>query len=370
MKKSILALTIVATLTVSLVAQADTVLYGSARVSVDYNDEEFNGAFNGAFNSWDVVNNDSRLGIKGSEDLGNGLSAIYQYEFGINMTEGGNLEGNRPKFVGLKGDFGKLTIGTVHTPYYEVIGVIDIFNSSRTLGPTSFLGGSFNGYNLYTGVTTVTNEPVVVSAGALFRLDNSVLYTTPKFSGFSASVLLSINGQSNDDRGWSDDVDIWNVSVEYSNGPFYAGVTYITLNGKSDASFDSDSRVNLDLDQWGIGLGYSAGSFDIGFIYERGTYNEWGLSEPIFNRIGLETDTPWNAYLFGAYTFGNNVISAAYGQLDTGVSGEDAIQNYVVGYQYTFSNRTRVWVEYIGRSADTIFYGDQNAVSIGTKVDF
>lgn len=47
------------------------------------------------------------------------------------------------------------------------------------------------------------------------------------------------------------------------------------------------------------------------------------------------------------------------------------MENYLLGYQYNFSKRTRVWVEYIGRNADgNFFYGDQNAVSIGTRVDF
>jgi predicted porin len=45
----------------------------------------------------------SRLGVRGEEVIGGGLSAIYQYEFGVDVTEGGNLNNNRPKWVGLKG---------------------------------------------------------------------------------------------------------------------------------------------------------------------------------------------------------------------------------------------------------------------------
>lgn len=70
MKKSVLALAVVAALAAPLAAQADTILYGSARVSVDYNDDDnlFN-LFQGNA-SWDVVNNASRIGVQGSEDLG------------------------------------------------------------------------------------------------------------------------------------------------------------------------------------------------------------------------------------------------------------------------------------------------------------
>ena len=81
-------------------------------------------------------------------------------------------------------------------------------------------------------------------------------------------------------------------------------------------------------------------------------------------------DDASNIYVTGSYAFGNNVISAGYGYLDPGTEGVDSFDNYLVGYQYNFSKRTRVWVEYIGRSADGILYGDQSAVSIGTRVDF
>jgi len=363
MKKSVLALAVAAALAAPLAAQADTILYGSARVSVDYNDLS-----NAPDAYWDVFNNDSRLGVMGSEDLGGGLSAIYQYEFGVDVTEGGNFEGNRPKFVGLKGSFGSITLGTQETPYYGVTGVTDIFNSGRTFGATAWLGGSFSGYSLNPG----QDRTAASGGGSLTRLDNSLMYTTPDFKGFSASVLLSMNGALNDAQGWSNSVDIWNISAKYSNGPFFAGVTYIALDGDQIVDAGGVPLFDLDLDQWAIGLGYSAGAFSVGFTYEQGTYNEWGLFKPVWNIDFLRsTDTPWNAYLTASYTFGNNVISAAYGQMDTGVEGQDNMDNYVLGYQYNFSKRTRAWVEYIGRNADNnTFYGDQNAVSIGTRVDF
>ena len=371
MKKSILVLAVTAALAAPLATQADTILYGSARVSVDYNDVKLGlidqvPGVSDPDSAWNVVNNDSRLGVQGSEDLGGGLSAIYQYEFGVDVTEGGNFEGNRPKFVGLKGNWGSLTLGTQETPYYGVTGVTDIFNSFNTFGATAWLGGSFNGYTL-----TPTEGAASRSEGSLLRLDNSVLYNTPDFNGFSASVLLSMASPPNSVDGWSNSVDIWNISAKYSNGPFFAGVTYIALDGKDNISLNGVPVLSLNLDQWALGLGYNSGPFNLGFIYENGTYNQWGLIQPFVEEFIGNTDKPWNAYLTGSYTFGNNVISAAYGQLDTGISGQDNIDNYIVGYQYNFSKRTRLWVEYIGRNADNeIFYGDQNAVSIGTRVDF
>jgi len=368
MKKSILALAVSAALAAPLAAQADTILYGSARVSVDYNDEEGADLFNND-GYWDVVNNSSRLGVLGTEDLGGGLSAVYQYEFGVDLTEGGNLEGNRPKFVGLRGGFGTVTLGTQETPYFHVAGVVDIFNTDKSLGGTAWLGGSFNGFRL-----NPTNDRDL-GDGSLFRLDNSLYYITPDFGGFTGEAMLVMNSAQNDSQGYSDSVDLWNIAAKYSNGPFFAGVSYIALDGNSDILLADGVTVDLDLDQWNIGLGYSAGPFSVGFIYEQGTLNEFGLlGTAKFDGVRLfGGDDASNWYLTGEYRFGNNTIRGAYGQLDTkiDVAGfDDKIDNYLVGYQYDFSKRTRVWVEYIGRSADSLVYGDQSAVSIGTRHDF
>ncbi len=363
MKKPILALAVAAALATPLAVQADTILYGSARVSVDYNDED------PADGYWDVANNSSRLGVLGSEDLGGGLSAVYQYEFGVDVTEGtSGFEGNRPKFVGLKGSFGTLTLGTQETPYYHVAGIVDIFNSDKILGATAFLGGSFNGFALN---TTGDRDFGDVS---LFRLDISPLYSTPDFNGFSVEVMLVMNGANgfNDGSGYSDNIDLWNIAAKYSNGPFFAGASYIALVGNSDVSLGQGVSIDLDLDQWNVGLGYTSGPFSIGLIYEQGTINEFSLlTNAKFNGVRVfGGDDASNVYMVGSYSFGNNVISAAYGQLDPGTDGTDKFDNYLLGYQYNFSKRTRLWVEYIGRSADGFYYGDQNALSFGTRVDF
>ena len=374
MKKSILALAVAAALTAPLAAQADTILYGSARVSIDYIDEGSTDPFDNDNGVWDVTNNSSRLGVLGSEDLGGGLSAIYQYEFGVDVTDGGNLESNRPKYVGLKGGFGQISLGTQETPYYHVAGIIDIFNTDRSLGSTAFLGGSFNGFKLNPG-----NDRDLAD-GSLFRLENSIYYTTPDFNGFSAEAMLVMNGASNDSQGYSDSVDLWNLTAKYSNGPFFAGISYIQLDGDDNVSLGeladgTNLTIDLDLNQWIVGLGYTGGPFSVGLIYEQGTINEFGLlGTARFDGVRLLGNNDANNwYLTGEYRFGNNTIRAAYGQLDTGLDipgFDETIDNYLVGYQYDLSKRTRIWVEYVGRSADTVLYEDANAVSIGTRVDF
>ena len=374
MKKSALALAVAAALVgFGSAAYADTTLYGSARVSVDY--DEWNSDYvevNGRLvrtrvgsDAWDVYNNASRLGVRGEEDLGGGLAAIYQYEFGVDVTEGGNFTSNRPKWVGLKGSsWGSFTIGTQWTPYYNVVGIGDIFNSSKVFDNRTYLGNTFG-----------------------LRMDNSLIYSTPNWSGFSAQAMLVMNGQCPptdpqtpndlcrsypDNRlpdNLSDSVDMWNIGLSYKNGPFFAGATYMALEGDNFDNFLT--RPTWDGDQWAVAFGYNSGPFAATIAYEKGSVNTlyFGDGE--------------NIYVTGQYTFGNNILRGSYGytsasdgQYDVILDGapvrltQSDVNNWALGYQYNFSKRTRAWVEYIGQSVDSDLTGSRQAVSIGTRVDF
>ncbi len=370
MKKNLLIFVATVALAIPYAARADTILYGSARVSVDYNDEITHGEE--ISGNWDVVNNSSRLGVLGSEDLGNGLSAVYQYEFGVDATEGGNFASNRPKFVGLKGGFGTLTFGNQETPYYHIAGIADIFNSGKTYTFSSWLGG---GFSLTPNRSTAD--------GDLIRLSNSLYYATPDFNGLTVEAMLVLDGSANKPV-FSDGVDIWNLGVKYANGPFFAGLSYVQIEGGKDLPIDqSGNTISFDLSNWVAGLGYFAGPFSVGLIYERGDLYLFNLPRKIKDPSGAafaKGDDAQNWYLAGQYVFGNSTIRAAYGQLDTGLDGDSNIDNWALGYQYNFSKRTSLWVEYIGRNASVLnvagnpafgeYFGDQTAFSVGTRVDF
>ena len=353
MKTTAISLAVAVALTTPLLAHADTVLYGEAKVSVDYVDNNRD-----PDSYWDVVNNGSKLGIRGNEDLGGGLSAFYQYDFSVDMTEGGNFAGLNQKFVGLKGGFGAVTLGTQDTPYWKVLNVVDIWNSSKMFDGTVYLGS---------GIDRRTSDN-----GALSTLANSIDYQTPIFNGFSAEALLVLDGRINTPQGFSDGVDIWNLNLKYSQGPYFAGLTYIKLNGDSHVDIGNNQTVDLDVSNWGLGLGYKTAVWLVGAIYEQGDFTDVNAQRQYYeDGIPLSTGSDAKSwFLTGQYTFGNSTVRAAYGQTDTGIDGEDKIDNYRLGYQYNFSKRTLLWAEYIGRDADTLLYGDQNVVSIGTKVLF
>lgn len=378
MKKSALVVAVAAALVgFGATAHADTILYGSARVSLDYDDFDTtyyperlpNGAlrpFALGYDAWDVYNNSSRLGVRGEEDLGGGLSAIYQYEFGVDITEGGNFNSNRPKWVGLKGGFGSVTAGTQWTPYYNAIAIGDIFNSSKIYDKDIYLGDAYG-----------------------LRMDNSIIYTTPNLSGFSAQAMLVANGSCppNDPVTFSDlcrrdasnklhgnlsnEVDMWNIGLTYKNGPLFVGASYMALDGDG---FDrvTSGISNTDAEQWGVAVGFNTGPFALSLAYENGDLNQRNYG-----------DTE-NVILTGQYTFGPHILRAAYAHsnpdegriavIDTAntprVLLQDEADNWVLGYQYNFSKRTRLWVEYVGQEIDNDLVGSTQTFSIGTRHDF
>jgi predicted porin len=329
MKKSAIALAIA--LGLSAAAQADTTLYGSARVSVDYNDlkgppDRTEGGKRSSTSNWDVVNNFSRLGVKGSEDLGEGLSAIYQFEFGVDVTDGGNFS-SRQKYVGLKSDrFGTASLGTQYTPYYNVVGLNDFFNSVATFD-----------VDIYLYPFADTREP------------NSFVYQTPDFGGFSLQGMAVANGEEN-----KSGVDTWNVNGLYQNGPLTAGLAY--------AAFRKEEETDTHL--FGLGISYQPGNWVFTFTHEQGD------ASLVYGKAN-------NYLLLAAYKFGNTQLAAQYGYIDPDKG--KSVDYFVVGAQQNLSARTLLWVEYIGRRDDQpvslsgtlpVALGDQNVVSIGIRHDF
>ncbi len=241
MKKSALALAVAATLGVAGVSQAETTLYGSARVSVDWVKPDVDSRYANFFGIdsgaqyWQVANNSSRLGVRGFEDLGNGLSAIYQYEFGVDVTGDTNyFNSNRPRWVGLKGGWGAVTLGTQWTPYYNVVGITDTFQS----------GQSFNYY--LRGDTSAEGIPVLFRKGrAEFRDGSSIVYASPNFAGFSSEVLLQMDGLNGPNS-----IDRWDLNLKYENGPLFVGATYFQQEETDDQQYAA--AIGWLGEVWGI----------------------------------------------------------------------------------------------------------------------
>lgn len=316
MKKSAIALAVAAALAASAAVQAETTFYGRGALAITYtdtspNDDELEDFFDDGI--WDIRNAGTRWGVRGSEDLGNGLSAIYHIETNIDADSyngNGNGQTGRLAWVGLQGGFGAVKIGAQWTPYYNALGAADIFNE-------------LNWYDKYQGP---------------FRQNSSILYETPgSITAFKGEVMLVMDGGDSliDPLNRESGIDIYDIGASGNFGPVYVGAAY------------RNNEV-ADSDQWGI-----AGSFDFAGASIAALYENWDFD-------GDDGDT---YYLTAQYAFGNNILKAGWGRADPD-NGDNA-DEWGIGFQHNMSSRTRVWVEY---ADDDV--GDEKLLSIGLRHDF
>lgn len=331
MKKSIIALAVAAS--VAGYAQADTTLYGSVRLSVEASQTSYQDSGVDDYKNTDVHNNSSRFGIKGHEDLGNGLSAFYTYEFGVNADKGsiGTGTTQRLSYVGLKSDsLGAISLGAQWSPYYNTVGYNDIFNGSFSYHESYYLGK--------------------------FRLSDVVAYTTPNWGGIQGQAAVVFNGEDDSSEAGADAV---NVNINYSNNGIFAGFTYLWAKEgyAADASYGS-------VDLYGVAGGYENDYFRIGVVGE------------FLNSDEGDAD-PWSVNIAGEYYLTDaDTLRAGVGMLNSDVDDADDSYIYMVGYQHDFSKRTRVWAEYAYLDAGDNFsddngtLDDKNMISLGIRTDF
>ena len=114
MKKRFLVAAMAATLVSPLAAQADATVYGNVHLSIDSFDSDAEGP---TMNS-----RTSAIGVKGKEDLGGGMSAIFKLEFQVDPDERNKSITDRDQWVGLKGAMGTFKFGTMSNNYKQMGG--------------------------------------------------------------------------------------------------------------------------------------------------------------------------------------------------------------------------------------------------------
>lgn len=320
MKKSIIALAVAAA-SLGSVAHADnTTLFGSVRVSYEYQDIQEKAKTDSATDvvkdviklkgTSKIKNNATRVGVKGSNDLGNGLTAKYKFELGIDSGSAVT----RDQWLGLAGGFGEIRLGRLTAPFDGVIGANDNFNAV--------------GYS-------VKNPEGFFAPG---RTSNVLAYIAPDMGGFSFTAGAVMNGE-----GGKKHVDAYQVTAGFNAFGLNVGLAY------------ADHLV-LDQDTIALSLGYSADAFSAGLVAAR--YNDSSDRNPMFYDI------------YGEYNISDmDTIRASVGMYDYDKANTDDSMEYNLGYQHKFTKRSRVWAEYSyvdeGGEVD-----GASTVSIGLRTDF
>ena len=243
-KKSLIAVAVLGATAFSVQA-ADVTMYGKVDLGLQYKTSEVTVGDKtmvdeDTFSMENGRNSASRFGIKGSEDLGNGMKVSFQLENGFKADSGEfKTEGklfDRQATVALSSDFGTLTMGRV--------GGI---GSGAGFDIVYLTGDSFDG-----GCGDVLG--LVQSA----RYDNMITYQTPKFAGLQATVQYSFNEDSTDkDREGSSAVDRYASAA--LTGSFGALNTVLAYEFQNYQSYGEDKRGE---DGHVVYLG---GNYDCGF---------------------------------------------------------------------------------------------------------
>lgn len=267
----------------------------------------------------------SRLGFKGTEDLGNGLSALFLLENGFQADTGamgqGNLLFGRQAYVGLRGGFGSVLVGRQYTPEYLVVVFADPFGSG-------YIGDTKN---------------IVATTGNSFsRMDNTLKYLSPTASGFTLELAAAPGEISGDNASGRQ----YGGSIGYAAGPLQVRFGYHNRNNDAATLKNTENARNTVI----------AAVYDFGFAKAHLLY---GVNRGLNSSVLRNTANPFgraatpvastdsrDALVGLTVPFGPHALLASYIYKDDRTAFDQNASQLAIGYRYTMSKRTALYATY------------------------
>lgn len=332
MQKKIIALAVAGLASTAAFAQTNVTVYGVADASFEV--ASANNAVGPAdLGSFTRVNtNSSLIGFKGTEDLGNGLKALFQFESAVNFdTAGGALSGGRDSYVGLNGGFGTVQMGKLTGPTRLLGAMVDL-NAGAT-GP---------GAN-----SSIIGKPVAGAGAGTFdtRFSNTIAYVSPVIAGGLTLVGAYVSGENKslDNAAAAAIINTrgYDFGALYGNGPVFVGLTYGKVNNNlsniaAGSNLDSQQIVRL------AGSYTLTGGHKFTALVERNkneyngiaTFNASELKRNVWG-LGAKVMVTANGGLIAQYYRAN----APKGDFYADNSNRGA-SLYELGYEHSLSKRT------------------------------
>lgn len=341
MKKSLLSLAIVAGMAVSGAALAEVTVYGNVHLSIDDDDKSL------ASDEITMNSNTSSIGVKGSEDLGDGMKALFLVEFQVDPSEvngGSNSNDNdtsalvsRDQWVGLKGGMGTVKFGTVTSNYKQLGGKIDPMYRTQLEGRGSMMKTQSN--LLHSGAGRIRG-----------RMTDAVQYESPEMGGMSMVINTTVDGQQTS-TGKSIDETL-GVGFRYEGKGFMAYLDFIDIS-------DDDGTLAGDVvgdSATKIGGKFKAGPVTLGAQYE-------SAEDVDRNFIFLSADYSID---------GNNAVYLTAGQRDDskGATSANGSTSVAVMYDHNMSKQTNLYVGYGDRSDDASGAPGESITTLGIRKKF
>lgn len=372
MKKNLITLAVASALAsavvVSAPALADTgnvTVYGVASLSYDLTN-------NGVVGANKVSSNQSRLGLKGSEDLGDGLSAVWQIEQQINIdnsTTNANTFASRNSFLGLSsGSMGTFILGRHDTPYKIASRGFDVF-ADTIADNRSLMGGAPYVANI---ATPAVNAVASSSAAASFdgRQGDVVAYISPAMGGFTGAIAYVAGAEGATAAGQTKG-SAWSLAGLYGNGPLSANLGYEVHDvGTAPGTLGNPALPVVKETAWKVGAGYTMDALTVNAVYERTSDNFGGQAALGTAGLAAGADTfghnSW--YLSGKYSFGNDAVKLAYtkmNNMNAALGADTGAKQVSVGYDHNLSKRTSLYGLYTKLSNGTNAAFGLSGVSTG-----
>ena len=283
-------------------AQSSVTLYGRMNTTIE------NEKTNSGSRVWKLNNNSSRLGFKGTEDMGGGLKASFNLEHGLSSDTGtaaGTFWG-REAWVQLAGNFGAVRLGNF-TPesYFATADYISMHNHDT--GSSSDALYDFSTY----------------------RSSNKVGYFTPTMGGLSGSLSVSAGENRAGEKR------LYDLALNYVGGPLHLGFGYADHG---------------NVDQWAVRALYELGAFTVGAYYQKA------------DNAGKDYES---ARLAGMYTMGASEFHVNFGKATNG-------DQWTVGYNYNLSKRTKLYGYYTDLDSNKSVRrnGEYSSLAFGVRHNF
>jgi predicted porin len=352
MQKKIIALAVAGLVSGAAFAQSNVTIYGIADASYIYSKQDSAKIGNTNVKAYDARKfsgvdsggwSGGRVGFRGEEALGNGLKAIFTYEFGTNIDEDSRINQTRQAFVGLSSGYGSVTLGRQYAPSFMYLGATTA-NDITGVNPVNLALGAYF---------------VTMQTGGGSRWNNAVAYHSPNWSGFDFRAIYGfgekVNRTRTTDARLDDDYDGSDagrigLGLRYNNGPLYLTAIYQKAFDSNDVTEPSTPTTDAEYAEDGSTAWAIGGNYDFKVVKVFANYIREKRDQDAGVTGLIDTKkTLWSVGL-GVPVSKAGTVHFEYMQFKgEGKASEDSssdsgkAKGFGIGYYHDLSKRTRLY---------------------------
>lgn len=357
MNKKLLALAVAAAVMPAAALASGPTLYGKINVSLESEEIDVPAPAVSS-DQFNVVNNASRIGVRGDAETGlDGVKGLYKAEFGVDADDGAAPFTDRDIYVGLTGGFGTVLLGNMDTPTKVAQGKVDQFNDT-SVDMASHVAGELRAPNIVAYASPKIADAVTVTV-ALWQGEGA--------DGPAAGVDTDLNGVG----------DAVSASVAYENEGLYLALAMDmetpVSSGLIEAARDTATpALTVYNDITRLVAAYSTDTFEVGALYQ--------MVEGVNDDV-LVGPVDWNEYedtsmvLSGAYKTGDWKFKAQYGMSEIDISGSTLEATMMgLGADYAIGKSTTASAFFANEDVETNVPGggdaERTVISVGLEQKF